>query len=85
MVAVPDVIGRPTAEATAALREAGFRPRIRRVPTQTLEEDGQVVDQNPPADEERRRGATIYVTVGRFEPPAPDATATPSPTPTATP
>ena len=85
MVAVPDVIGRPTAEATAALREAGFQPRIRRETTDTIEEDGQVIDQNPPGDEERRRGATVYVTVGRFEPPAPDATPIPTPTPAPTP
>jgi serine/threonine-protein kinase len=82
LVAVPDVSDRPTAEATAALREAGFRPRIRRETTDAIEEDGRVIDQSPPADAERRRGATVFITVGRFEPPAPDPTPTPSPSPT---
>jgi eukaryotic-like serine/threonine-protein kinase len=84
-VAVPDVVGEETAAATAALREAGFRPRIRRETTDTIDEDGRVIDQSPPAGEERRRGATIFVTVGRFEPPSPDPTPTPTPTPSATP
>ncbi len=83
-VAVPDVVGDAAADAETELEAAGFRVRVRREPVATPDEDGRVLDQNPTPDSERRRGATVFITVGRFEPPTDDA-ATPTPTPTPTP
>ncbi len=79
-VEVPDVQGLTEDDARTQLQAAGLRVREREEPVATPDEDGQVLDQNPAPDSERRRGATVFITVGRFEPPADDE-ATPTPTP----
>ena len=86
LVDVPDVVGQSRAAATATLREAGFVPRVRRERVESLDEDGDVVEQNPGSGERRERGATVFVTVGVLATPKEEArpTATPSPTPTPT-
>jgi len=79
-VTVPDVLGQGRQEAVAALEGAGLRARVREEPVEAPEEDGTVVDQNPTPDSTRKRGATVFITVGAFEVPEPDASATPTPT-----
>jgi beta-lactam-binding protein with PASTA domain/predicted Ser/Thr protein kinase len=83
-VEVPDVLDQTEEEARAALTGAGFKVRRVIEEVQTPDEDGAVVDQDPPAGEQRRKGTRVTIFVGRFNPdlnPEPDA----SPTPTATP
>jgi serine/threonine-protein kinase len=75
-VDVPDVVGDTEDEAASALRTAGFEVRVREVDG-TEAQDGKVVDQNPAAGEQRKRGSTVTIQVAR-------ATATPTPTPTPT-
>jgi beta-lactam-binding protein with PASTA domain/predicted Ser/Thr protein kinase len=83
-VAVPDVVDDQLNDAVSALEEAGFRVRQRERAVMTPDEDGVVLDQNPPAGEKRDRGSRVIVTVGRFEPENldPDPGATPAPTAT---
>jgi serine/threonine-protein kinase len=87
LVAVPDVTGEEEAAARRALEAAGLKPRVREEEVSDAAEDGRVVDQNPPPDSERRRGATVYIDVGKLVEPdePPEDTATPEPTPTPTP
>jgi serine/threonine-protein kinase len=79
-VVVPDVEGQTRRAATAALEEAGLTARARERAVETPDEDDTVVEQNPPAGERRKRGATVFITIGTFEVPNPDATPTPTPT-----
>jgi eukaryotic-like serine/threonine-protein kinase len=81
-VEIPDVIGEQSDAAEAALDDAGFEVRVRRQDTDSEEDDGVVIDQNPSGGEERPEGTRVTIVVGRFVEPEP--TATPSPTPTAT-
>jgi eukaryotic-like serine/threonine-protein kinase len=78
--AVPDVVNQTVDDAIDTLEEAGFRVRQRPRAVTTPDQDGLVLEQNPPAAERRKRGARIFLMVGRFEPEAPEATPTPSPT-----
>jgi beta-lactam-binding protein with PASTA domain/tRNA A-37 threonylcarbamoyl transferase component Bud32 len=78
--AVPDVVNQTVDDAIDTLEEAGFRVRQRPRAVTTADQDGVVLEQNPPAGQKRKRGARIFLTVGRFEPEPPEATPTPSPT-----
>jgi serine/threonine-protein kinase len=78
---VPDVVDMTEDEAVAALEEAGFDVRVRDQETAVPEEDGVVLEQNPPADEERSQGSRVTIIVGRLA----EATPTPTPTPTVVP
>jgi serine/threonine-protein kinase len=81
-VDVPDVVNQKEADATKQLRDAGFKVRVRHVDTSNQGEDGIVLDQNPAAGEQRKRGSTVTIQVGHF---VASATPTPSPSPIATP
>jgi serine/threonine-protein kinase len=86
---VPDVSGQSESDATNALRQAGFQVRVRHTTTDNASEVGKVVDQNPGAGEQRKRGSTVTIEIGRASStvtptPTPTDTATPSPTPTDT-
>jgi serine/threonine-protein kinase len=83
-VPVPDVLDQTEAAARAALENAGFEVRVREETTTVEDEDGVVLDQNPPGDEERPAGSRVTIVVGAFEESDATPTATPSPTPTAT-
>jgi serine/threonine-protein kinase len=84
-VDVPDVVDQPEAQATKTLRDAGLGVRVRDVDTSDPTKDGVVLDQNPAAGEQRKRGATVTIQVGRLTAsPTPTPTSTPTPTPTAT-
>ncbi len=82
-VAVPDVVDEPVNDAVDTLEEAGFRVRQREEKVDTPDDDGIVLDQNPPAGQKRDKGARVILTIGRFEPENldPDPGATPTPTP----
>jgi len=67
-VEVPDVVGREVEDAVERLEEEGFRVRERPRSVATPDEDGIVVEQNPPEGSERSRGATIFLDVGTFDP-----------------
>jgi eukaryotic-like serine/threonine-protein kinase len=79
-VPVPGVIDASEDEAVATLKDAGFKVKVQDSPVQTPDEDGIVVEQDPGADTPRPKGSTVTIKVGRFEPPAPEPTATPTPT-----
>ncbi len=79
-VPVPDVVDQPEDDAVQALKDAGFKVRKIDEPADTPDQDGIVTGQDPEADSEQPKGTKITITVGRFEPPAPDGTPVPSPT-----
>jgi beta-lactam-binding protein with PASTA domain/predicted Ser/Thr protein kinase len=79
---VPDVLDEQEDAARAALRDAGFEVRVRREDVETPDEDGIVLDQNPPGGQQLRQGSRVTIVVGRFDPPLDPE---PSPTPEATP
>ena len=84
-VKVPDVIGETSTTRRRLLEAAGFRVRRRPQTVDTPDDDGVVLDQNPPSGEKRDKGSRVILTVGRFKPPnldpEPSGTPTPSPTP----
>jgi serine/threonine-protein kinase len=84
-VAVPDLTGATRDEARLELRRAGFSVRTVSQPVDTPDQDGTVVDQDPAPGEQRPKGSSVTIRVGRFTPPAPDTTPTPSPAASATP
>jgi eukaryotic-like serine/threonine-protein kinase len=81
-VEVPDQVGETVDSARAALDDAGFQVRVRDQDTSDPEEDGVVLDQNPPGGEERPAGTRVTLVVGRLV--EPESTPTPTPTPTPT-
>jgi eukaryotic-like serine/threonine-protein kinase len=83
-VPVPGVLDLPEADAVQALEDAGFEVEVEDAPVETPDEDGIVVDQEPGPETPRPRGATVTITVGRFEP-ATEPTPSPTPSPTVTP
>jgi eukaryotic-like serine/threonine-protein kinase len=83
-VPVPGVLDAAEADAVQTLEDAGFQVEIEEAPVETPEEDGIVIDQAPSPDTPRPQGATVTITIGRFEP-ATEPTPTPSPTETPVP
>jgi eukaryotic-like serine/threonine-protein kinase len=81
-VEIPDVVGDQADAAEATLDDAGFDVRVREQDTDSAEEDGVVIDQNPAGGEERDAGSRVTIVVGRFVEPTPTPTATPTATPT---
>ena len=81
-VAVPQLIGRPQAEAEAALKELGLVLKATEVENSQVE-PGKVTGQSDAADAQVEQGKTITVTVAKA--PAPPPTPTPTPTPTPSP
>jgi serine/threonine-protein kinase len=67
LVAVPDVIGLPEADAKAKLEAEGFKVEI--VP-ETTNGSGNVVLQSPSGGTKVQRGSTVTITVDRPAPPA---------------
>src|SRR5918999_17132 len=61
LVSVPSVTGLTEVEARAALRRAGLRANVARVPSP--DPAGTVVDQNPPARARAPRGSAVRVNV----------------------
>jgi beta-lactam-binding protein with PASTA domain/tRNA A-37 threonylcarbamoyl transferase component Bud32 len=74
-VTVPDVTSNDLDTAIATLESAGFAYRVTYETTTDINEDGIVLDQNPPGFSEAKPGTTIVLTVGQYE--APTTTAGP--------
>ena len=64
--AVPDVSGEDEATARADLQAAGFRVSVVDQPTTDENEDGLVLDQDPPAGTKAPAGSVVTIFVGRF-------------------
>jgi eukaryotic-like serine/threonine-protein kinase len=62
--AVPDVEGRPLAEARAALEQAGFETRTRRVFSDDVA-TGRVISTTPPGGTQAERGSRVTLVVSR--------------------
>lgn len=64
-VTVPDVVGQTQQEATATLREAGFRVRATTVDTGDASQNGTVVDEQPAAGTRAPQGSVVTISVNR--------------------
>ena len=84
-VAVPDVVGKTTGAANATLGAAGF-PAVQQQQTVTNQnQNGIVLSQNPAAQFQAKKGATVTIVVGKFQAPTTTpTTTTTTPTPTTT-
>ena len=82
-VDVPDVVDDERDAAQQALRDAGFKVRVREETVDTLDQDGIVIDQDPAGGEQLRKGSRVTIVVGQVRAAAePEPTATPEPTTT---
>jgi len=89
-VSVPAVVGRTQNSATQTLSSRGFEVNVEDVPVEGPDEDGIVQTQAPASAEKVDRGATVTISVGRFDPdlnpdPEPTTTQPPATTTTTTP
>ncbi|MDQ0680756.1 serine/threonine protein kinase/beta-lactam-binding protein with PASTA domain [Arthrobacter pascens] len=80
-VAMPELRGRPRAEAEAALKELGLVPNVQEVENSQVEA-GRVTDQSDPVNTAVEQGKTINIVVAKEPPPPPTPSPTPTPTPT---
>jgi beta-lactam-binding protein with PASTA domain/predicted Ser/Thr protein kinase len=64
---VPDVTGQGANAATAALKQAGFDVARTEAATDNLDEDGHVTAQDPSGGQ-AKKGSTVKITVGKFDP-----------------
>ena len=71
-VAVPDVVGTTSSEATATLRDAGLAANLVSVPSDRS--PGTVIAQNPSAGGEVAEGSTVRLNVAEAAKPAPATT-----------
>ncbi len=78
-VDVPDVVSLREDEARSQLENADLSVRRRRVDTDVLEEDGVVLEQDPPAGGTLPPGSRVTIVVGRFLPVPPVEGAEPTP------
>jgi serine/threonine-protein kinase len=68
-ISVPNVVGRSQNLATNLLSARGFEVTVEEVDVDTPDKDGLVQKQSPgPDDDKVERGATVTITVGRFDP-----------------
>jgi serine/threonine-protein kinase len=65
-IAVPEVVGLSESAAIRDLESAGFVVSVVDEPTVEPTEDGFVLRQNPAGGTNRRKGATVTITVARF-------------------
>jgi len=65
-VSVPDVVGLDEEAAREQLETAGFAVQIVDEPTETVEEDGIVVGQEPAGGSSTPKGSIVSITVSRF-------------------
>jgi serine/threonine-protein kinase len=81
--AVPDETGKQDTDAVSALQDAGFKVNITRQDTQNLDEDGIVLSQSPDKGQ-AKKGSTVKIVVGRFNPALQGDGGTTTPTTTTT-
>ncbi len=65
-VSVPDVVGLDEESARQELEAAGFDVQVVDEPTEAVEEDGIVLDQDPAGGASRPEGSVVTITVSRF-------------------
>jgi len=82
-VTVPDETGKTLDDARSDLENAGFKVSVTRQDTQNLDEDGIVLAQDPDGGQ-AKKGSTVKIVVGRFNPnlQGDGGTTTPTTTPT---
>jgi serine/threonine-protein kinase len=80
-VSVPDVLGRPSSDAEAAIRDTGLEPETRSKRTENPQENGIVLIQRPDPGTEREEGRKVVILVGRYEAPSAAPPADPGATP----
>ncbi|HEX6261880.1 MAG TPA: transglycosylase domain-containing protein [Actinomycetota bacterium] len=80
---VPDVVGMSEGQAIRALERAGFAAAVSYETTNRKNLDGIVGAQAPGAGTRAEEGATVSITVHRYEKPKPKPSPTPEPSPTA--
>jgi serine/threonine-protein kinase len=79
LASVPGVIGRSEGDAIALLQGQGFSVSVEDLTANSPNEDGVVLDQDPPEGSQVEPGATVTIYVGRYtepEPPPPTDTTT---------
>jgi serine/threonine-protein kinase len=64
-VTVPDVTGQQQDDATSALEAAGFQVKVKFIDVDTQDQDGIVQSQNPSADSQASKNATVTIVVGQ--------------------
>ena len=65
-VSVPDVVGLDEESARQELETAGFDVQVIDEPTEAVEEDGIVLDQDPAGGSSGPKGSVVTITVSRF-------------------
>jgi serine/threonine-protein kinase len=83
--AVPNVVGKNEAQASAELGRAGFAPQAVTQTTTEAAQVGTVLRQSPAAGHKARKGATVTIAVGALSPQTTPTTTTPTTPPTPTP
>jgi len=80
---VPDVTGQTQAAATAALQAAGFQVQAKQKVTHDQTQNGLVVHQRPAVGTQLKKGRTVVIYIGQYQPTTPTNPGTPAePTPT---
>jgi serine/threonine-protein kinase len=83
-VAVPDVVGATQNKATETLSGDGLKVVVTEMPVDSPDTDGVVQSQSPAPGTKAKRGSTVTITVGVFDPtlnPEPPTTTTTPPPP----
>jgi serine/threonine-protein kinase len=83
--AVPNVVGKNEAQASAELGRAGFTPQAVTQTTTEAAQVGTVLRQSPAAGHKARKGATVTIAVGALGPQTTPTTTTTTTPPTPTP
>ena len=65
-VSVPDVVGLDEESAREELEASGFDVQVVDEPTEAIEEDGVVLDQDPAGGSSAPKGSVVTITVSRF-------------------
>ena len=66
---IPDVTSLTEADATAQLRQSGFKVQVVEEITEDESLDGLVLSQDPEGGSDAEQGTAVVIVVGRFEPP----------------
>jgi serine/threonine-protein kinase len=81
---VPDVRGQDAVSAASALAGAGFHVKQQTQTVHNANQDGIVLSENPPGNSTQKKGSTVTIVVGRFQPATTTGTTTTPTTPTTT-
>jgi serine/threonine-protein kinase len=79
---VPDVTGDTQAQATNALQAAGFTVQAKQKVTKDQTQNGLVVHQRPAAGTQLKKGRTVVIYIGQFQPTTTQPGTPAEPTPT---